>query len=322
MSTMLAAQYDTYGSPEVLKVRTVARPALLPNHVLVRVAASSINGADRMVRSGKAKLVGGRRFPRGTGFDLAGEVVGVGPDVDDFRPGDAVWGFYQSGMKGPLGSAAQFALVPADGLARHPRTVDAVGGAALSGAGGAALIALRDAVSVQKGERVLIRGAGGGVGVAAVQIAAALGGRVTALVRANHIGKVREIGAEEAFDYRTVDPASLGRFDVILDPVGKNMRAYRPLLSPGGRMAALMIGGFGDAAYLLSSAIFGARRVRFVQAPPTGAVLRDLADIVDAGALKPVVDSVHPLEDIVTAHRAFDAGGTFGKRVVQIQTRS
>ena len=324
MSTMLAAQYDASGPPEVLRVRTVTRPTPTPNHVLVRVAASSINGADTMVRSGRAKLVSGHSFPRGTGFDLAGEVADVGAGVKSIRAGDAVWGFYRNAMKGPLGSAAEFALVPAKGIALHPKTVDALEGAALSGAGGAALIALRDAVSIRRGERVLIRGAGGGVGTAAVQIARTLGGRVTALVRTGHIEKVCAIGAEEAFDYRAVDPRSLGRFDVILDTVGKNMRAHRPLLSRKGRMAALMIGGVGDAAYVSVSAIFGSRRVRFVEAPPTAAVLRDLSELVDAGKLKPVIDSIHPLNEIVEAHRAMEAGGTFGKRVVRIDvaTRS
>ena len=319
MSQMRAAQYDSYGPPEVLRVRSIPVPALRPGHVLVRVAASSINGADILVRSGKLKLVSGRTFPRGTGFDFAGQVTGTPGDVTGLSAGDEVWGFLDGARKpGPSGAAAEYVLAPAAATALRPRTVTAVEAAALSGVGASAVKLLRDGLRLQPGERVLVRGANGGVGTAAVQIARALGGRVTALSGGPHLDRLRDLGAEQAFDYHTTDPRDLGRFDVILDPVSRNMRRYRRLLAPGGRMAAMAIASPADVAYLLASRIHGSRRVRFIQAPPTTQLLTDLAGYVDAKSVVPVIEAVYPLDDIAAAHRSLEKSGGFGKRVIQI----
>jgi NADPH:quinone reductase-like Zn-dependent oxidoreductase len=319
MNEMRAAQYDSYGPPEVLRVRSVPVPALRPGHVLVRVAASSVNGADVAVRAGKLKLVTGRSFPRGAGFDFAGTVAGAAGDVTGLVAGDEVWGFVNGARQpGPTGAAAEYVLAPATGTARRPRTVSAVEAAALSGVGASALAVLRDAVRLQAGERVLVRGANGGVGTAAVQVARALGGRVTALASAAHRERLRDLGAEEALDYHATDPSDLGRFDVIVDPVARDMRPYRRLLAPGGRMAAMAIGAPGDLAYLLASAAHGRRRVRFVQAPPTAGLLTDLAGYVDAKSVVPVIEAVYPLDDIAAAHRSLEKSGGFGKRVIQV----
>lgn len=139
---------------------------------------------------------------------------------------------------------------------------------------------------------MLVRGANGGVGTAAVQVARALGGRVTALASARHLDRLRDLGAEEAFDHHTTEPSELGRFDVVLDPVARNMRPYRRLLGPGGRMAAMAISSPSDVAYLLASRIHGSRRVRFVQSPPTAGLLTTLAGYVDGKSVTPVIEAV------------------------------
>jgi NADPH:quinone reductase-like Zn-dependent oxidoreductase len=319
MNEMRAVQYDSYGPSEVLRIRTVPVPALRPGHVLVRVAASSVNGADITVRSGKLKLVTGRAFPRGAGFDFAGQVTGAAGDVTGLAAGDEVWGFLDGARQaGPSGAAAEYVLAPAKSTALRPRTVSAVEAAALSGVGASALKVLRDGVQVQPGERVLVRGANGGVGTAAVQVARALGGRVTALAGPAHLDRLRDLGAERALDYHVTDPRDLGRFDVIVDPVSRNMRPYRRLLGPGGRMAAMTVASPGDVAYLLASVVHGSRRVRFIQAPPTAALLTDLAGYVDAKSVVPVIEAVYPLEEIAAAHRSLERGGGFGKRVIQV----
>jgi NADPH:quinone reductase-like Zn-dependent oxidoreductase len=195
VNEMRAVQYDSYGPPEVLKVRTVPVPELKPGHLLVRVAATSINGADTAVRAGKLKLVSGRSFPRGAGFDFAGTVVEVAGDVTGLVAGDEVWGFVDAVRNpGPSGAAAEYVLAPAKVTALRPRTVSAVEAAALSGVGASAIGVLRDAVRLQAGERVLVRGANGGVGTAAVQVACALGGRVTALASARHLDRLLILG--------------------------------------------------------------------------------------------------------------------------------
>lgn len=296
MNEMRAAQCDAYGPPEVLRVRTVPVPRLRPAHVLVRVAASSVNGADIAVRGGKLKLVTGRSFPRGAGFDFAGEVVEAAGDVTGLAVGDEVWGFLDGVRQaGPSGAAAGYVLAPVKGTALRPRTVSAVEAAALSGVGASAIGVLRDGVRLRPDERVLVRGANGGVGTAAVQVARALGGRVTALASAPHLDRLRDLGAEEAFDYHATSPRELGRFDVVLDPVARNMRAY-----------------------LLASRIHGSRRVRFIQSPPTAELLTALAGYVDGKSVTPIIDSVYPLDDIAAAHRSLETSGGFGKRVIQV----
>ena len=205
MSEMRAAQYDAYGPPEVLRVRTVPVPRLRPGHVLVRVAATSVNGADIAVRSGKLKLLAGRSFPRGTGFDFTGTVAEAAGDVTGIAVGDDVWGFLDGIRQGPSAAAAGFVLAPAARMSlRPPRSVPsrlrrcpawvrpAIG-------------VLRVAVGLRPGERVLVRGANGGVGTAAVQVARALAGRVTALASARHLDRLRDLGAAEAFDYHATD---------------------------------------------------------------------------------------------------------------------
>lgn len=278
MTEMRAAQYDAYGPPEVLHIRTIPVPALKPGHVLVRVAATSVNAADTAVRAGKLKLVSGRSFPRGAGFDFAGTVAEAAGDVTGLAAGDEVWGFINAVRNpGPSAGAAGYVLAPAAGTAPRPRTVSAVEAAAVGAVGASALGILRDVVRLQPGERVLIRGANGGVGTAAVQVARALGGQVTALASAPHLDRLRDLGAQHAYDYHVTSPADLGRFDVILDPVSKNMVPYRKLLTKTGRMAAMALGSPADLAYLLASGVHGGRRVRFVQSPATGPLLADLA---------------------------------------------
>jgi len=230
-----------------------------------------------------------------------------------------VWGVRNGIRQGPTGAAAEYLVAPVDAVALAPRTVDAVGAAALAGAGGSALAVLSDAVGLQSGERVLIRGAGGGVGSAAVQVARAMGAHVCALARAEHHDALRALGAQDTADYRTVVPAQLGRFDVVVDTVGTGLSSYRKLLHRGGRYANMALGAPRDVAYLAASAVFGARRVRFVQAPPTGATLADLATFVEDGALRPVIAARYRLEAVAAAHRAMQAGGSLGKHVIEVR---
>jgi NADPH:quinone reductase-like Zn-dependent oxidoreductase len=145
-----------------------------------------------------------------------------------------------------------------------------------------------------------------------------LGGRVTALASAQHLDRLRGLGAEEAFDYHATDPRELGRFDVVLDPIAKNVQAYRRLLTPRGRMAAMAPGSPRDVAYLVASLIHGRRRVEYFQIPPSAELLTALAGYVDGRSVTPVVEAVYSLDDIAAAHRSLETSGGFGKRVIQI----
>ncbi|MFC0430906.1 NAD(P)-dependent alcohol dehydrogenase [Kutzneria buriramensis] len=314
---MKAAQITSFGTPDVLRVSEIDRPAPGTGEVLVAVEASSVNGHDALVRTGRVKVVSGSTFPIGTGLDFAGVVVGMGPGVQGCRAGDRVWGMVHPRKRHTVAGAAEYVVVPAGRISPAPTGVTAVEAASLVVAGSTALIALRDCVGLADGERVLVRGAAGGVGTAAVQLAHAMGGRVTALARGRHATALRDLGADEVLDYGSTTSDQIGPFDVIVDTVGSELRCYRSRLDEGGRMVTVGLSVRALAA-IAASAVHGSRRIRAFSANPDSALLSDLAAHVTSGALLPVVHSVFPLTDIAAAHTAFERGGVVGKHVVTI----
>jgi NADPH:quinone reductase-like Zn-dependent oxidoreductase len=314
---MKAAQITSFGAPEVLRITETDRPTPGAGEVLVAVEASSVNGHDTIVRAGGLKMVSGRTFPIGVGLDFAGTVAATGPDIDDYRAGDRVWGMVHPRQKHTVAGAAEYVVIPANRISPAPAGVSAVEAASLVVAGSTALIALRDSVGLAEGERVLVRGAAGGVGTAAVQLAHAMGGHVTALARDRHAAALHGLGADEVLDYATTTSDQIGPFDVIVDTVGTELHCYRSRLAKSGRMVTVGLSGPALAA-IAASTIHGSRRIRTFSANPDTAVLDDLADHVTSGALRPLVHSVYPLTDIAAAHQAFEHGGTIGKHVLAV----
>jgi NADPH:quinone reductase-like Zn-dependent oxidoreductase len=314
---MKAAQITSFGTPDVLRVTETDRPSPGAGEVLVAVEASSVNGHDTIVRAGGLRMVSGRRFPIGVGLDFAGTVVTTGAGVEDLRAGDRVWGMVHPRQRHTVAAAAEYVVVPAERIAPAPAGVPAVEAASLVVAGSTALTALRDSVQLEDGERVLVRGAAGGVGTAAVQLARAMGGHVTALARDRHATLLRDLGADEVLDYGTTTSDRIGPFDVIVDTVGSELNCYRGRLAKGGRMVTIALSAPALAA-IAASAIHGARRIRTFSANPSSAVLTDLSGYVTSGALRPIVQRVYPLADIAAAHEAFERGGVLGKHVLAV----
>ncbi|MFJ9622109.1 NAD(P)-dependent alcohol dehydrogenase [Streptomyces sp. NPDC101181] len=316
--TMKAVLYDRYGGPEVLYPGRVPVPSPKAGEVLVKVHAFSVNGGEAIARSGRIRLLTGRRFPRRVGLDFAGEVAAPGAGVTGYDPGDRVWGVL--GRTSGFGSAAEYVAVPAERVGHVPEGLDLVEAAALPVAT-TAVTALRDKARLRPGERLLVRGAAGGVGSAAVQLGRAYGAEVTALARTANLDFVRGLGAHQVVDQRATRPTDLGRFDVVLDCVGTEQRAFRGLLTPGGRMVAIAFDAKRPAAslgYIAASAVHRRGRVRFFSGNPLRADLDELARHVTEGTLRPAVDTVFPLEETAAAHRALEAGGVRGKYVVRV----
>jgi NADPH:quinone reductase-like Zn-dependent oxidoreductase len=314
---MKAVQITSFGTPEVLQVNEADRPEPASGEVLVAVEASSVNGHDTLVRAGGLKMVSGRRFPIGLGLDFAGTIAAVGSGVQEYKVGDRVWGMVHPRQKHTTAGAAEYVAVAAERVSLAPANLSSVQAASLVVTGATALIALRDSVHLASGERILIRGAAGGVGTAAVQLAHSLGGQITALARERHAEALRELGADEVLDYTKTSFDQIGRFDVILDTVGTELNCYRGRLGKGGRMVTVGLSASALAA-IAASSVHGSRRIRTFSANPDSALLRAAAEHADTGSLRPVIDTVHPLTEIAAAHEAFERGGTLGKHVVAV----
>ncbi|MEU6044903.1 NAD(P)-dependent alcohol dehydrogenase [Streptomyces griseus] len=314
---MRAALYDSYGPPEVLYEGRVPVPVRKPGEVLVRVHAASVNGGELHGRAGRVRFVTGRRFPQRTGLDFAGEVAEVGTEVTGLRVGDRVWGI----LGRTFGSAAEYVSVRPRQIAYAPGSVTLTEAASLPAGGTTSLTALRDKAGLRAGERLLVRGASGGVGSVAVQLGKALGAHVTGLAGAKNADFVRELGADEVLDHRATALADLDRYDVIMDTVGTEHPVLRRRLAPGGRLVSIAFDidhPVRSIGYLLGSAVHGRQRVRFFSGNPKHDLFAELTAYVERGDLRPVVDTVHPLADIATAHRALEAGGVRGKHVIQV----
>ncbi|GAA3716660.1 NAD(P)-dependent alcohol dehydrogenase [Nonomuraea antimicrobica] len=313
--SMRAVEYDRYGGPEELSVRTVARPEPRAGQVLIRVHGTSVNPVDVTIRSGEMKLMAGRRFPKRTGLDYAGEVTALGPGVTDVKIGQRVWGFLGD-VSGRTGAAAEYVAVKTSALGPAPARVDLTLAAALPSVGVTALRALRDVLRLASGEELLVVGASGGVGSTAIQIGLAMGARVTAVASAANHGLCRELGAAHTLDYRNPN-AIAGSFDVVLDCHGTDLGRYRALLRRGGRMMTTASSGMG---YAIRSIVTPGPRVRVMMARSRRADLTALAGYVDRQAVQPIVEETYPLEDIGQAHKLTGTGHARGKRVIAVLT--
>jgi NADPH:quinone reductase-like Zn-dependent oxidoreductase len=325
---MRAAVTTRYGPPEVVEVREVPTPTPAANEVLIRVRASSVCFGDRIFRRGPfliRLLTGFRPKHSILGVDLAGTVEAVGTAVTRFAPGDEVYG-----ARGERFAAhAEFACVAEDGLlARKPAAMTFEEAGTVFVGAACALYFLRKA-KVKPGDRVLIHGASGSLGVFTVQLARHFGAHVTAVCSAANVDLVRSLGADETIDYTVRDFTDAGPVnDVIVDVLGKAgfPRSLRAL-APGGRYLLLgFSGGFGAIARaLLTGAFVHLRgRARFVTgaARPTQADLVYLQELIDAGKLRTVIGRRYTLEEIVEAHRYADTDHKVGNVAVLIGDQS
>lgn len=321
-STMRAAQFDAYGSPAGIVVRQVPTPAPSPGQVLVRVHATSVNGGELLLVAGAVRALSGSRFPKGLGMDFAGTVAGLGEGVEDLRVGDRIWGILPSiptWRSQTSGAAADYAVVARPHAHVVPDGIPFPEAAVLPVVGPTALRAVVVAAGVKAGERVLVRGAAGGVGSIMVQLAHAAGAHVTALAGARTIDFVTGLGAERALDHRVTDLDDLPLFDVILDAVGSDLGAYRRHLAPGGRMVAVALDpALPGLLSIVTSWVRGGRRIRFSRQYPGRAEYDALAAVVAAGRARPVIDQRYRLEDVAAAYRAAQAGGTRGKHLIEV----
>ena len=314
--------HHRYGPPAVVAVEEVNPPEPRASDLLVKVHAATVNRTDCAYRAGKPfvmRFISGLPRPKVSiwGCEFAGEVVGLGNAVSTFAVGDRIFGYNEKSF----GGHAQYLTVGAGGMvATIPDNISFENAAAATEGAHSALSSL-NAASVGSDDRILVYGATGGIGSAAVQLAKSLGAKVTAVCSTEHVAIVKELGADKVVDYLTEDFTKDDEtYDVVLDAVGKStFAACKPLLKPGGTYLSSELGPRGQNPMLaLVTPLLGGKRVRFPipkQAQGTAVYLQGL---LASGAFKPVIDRHFSLDQIVQAYAYVEAGHKIGNVVIDM----
>jgi NADPH:quinone reductase-like Zn-dependent oxidoreductase len=309
---VLAITQRKFGGPDVLEIQNVDRPTGLPTEVIVRVNAVGLNAIDADVRSGVSPVLGQPPFT--LGWDISGVVDEVVPGVNRFKVGDEVYGMPL--FPRPAAAYAEYVAAPSRQLALKPAAIDHVRAAALPLAGLTAYQSLVDVANVRAGQRVLIHGAGGGVGHLAVQIAVARGAHVIATASGAKHDFLRELGAQEVIDYRAVDfVQAVTDVDIVLETIGWGYaeRSLR-VLRPGGLLVTIVERRNMELAHKARSA---GKRFAGVIVEPDHNGLEALSALVQSGKLRVHVEHVFRLTEVAQAHRLL-TGRTKGKIVLTI----
>ena len=324
---MKAIVQDTYGPADVLELREIEGPEVGENDVLVRVRAAGSGPDVWHIMTGQpymARAALGFRRPkvRVRGWDVAGTVEAVGASVTDFRTGDEVMGVAEGG------SFAEYAVTSPDKLVRKPANLSFEQAAALPISGVTALQALRDKAHVQPGQTVLVIGAGGGVGTLAVQVAKAFGAHATGVASSSKLDLVRSIGADDVVDYTREDftDGSM-KWDVIVDTAGRRpLRQLRRALTPKGTL--VVVGGDGGGRWtggffrgMLRGPLvspFVGQKLMGLNSKVTREDLQGVAELAEAGKLRPVIGHTYALSETPDAIRELETGHAAGKLVIAV----
>jgi NADPH:quinone reductase-like Zn-dependent oxidoreductase len=321
---MKAIVRDTYGSPDVLKLREVEKPELTDDGVLVRVHAASVNRGDWYTVAGMyvARPATGFRRPKSRliGTDFAGTVEAVGRDVTEFRPGDEVFG-------GRTGALAEYVCARARSVALKPTRLTFEEAAAVPVAALTALQGLRDRGQIQPRQKVLINGASGGVGTFAVQIAKALGAEVTAVCSTRNVDLARSIGADHVVDYTREDfTRSEQLYDLMFDNAGSRswseckrvLSRQATVVLVGGQMGNRLLGPLGHVIRMRLAATLSSRKAVFFIAKFNSADMEVLRELLEAEKVTPVIDRRYELNEVADAFRYMGEGHARGKVVITV----
>ncbi len=321
---MKAIVYTEYGPPEVLQLKEVEKPAPGENEVLIRIYATAVTATDPIDRKGEpliARIATGLLRPKYSipGSVLAGEVEAVGQEVTRFRPGDRVFG--STGVQ--LGAHAEYVCIPEDAaLAHKPDNLTYEEAAGSCDGPLTALPFLRDHAKIQPGQKILIIGASGSVGTAAVQLAKHFGAEVTGVCSTANLELAKSLGADRVIDYTSEDFTRAGKtYDIIFDAVGKSsFSRCKDSLRPGG-VYLTTVPSLAILFQMLITSKIGDKRAIFAAtglrpASQKAHDLKFIAELIKAGRLKPVIDKRYPMERISEAHRYVETGRKRGNVVI------
>jgi len=320
---MKAAVQTRYGPPEVVRISEVEKPTAKDNEVLVQVHATTVNRTDCACRAAKPffmRLFTGLTGPRATilGNEFAGVVEAVGSAVTTFKVGDKVFGYNE----GPFGAHAEYLSIPEDGsLATIPANVTFEQAAPSTEGSHYALSHIR-AAKIQSGQDVLVNGATGAIGSAAVQVLKSIGAKVTAVCDTHNIELVRGLGADRVVDYTAEDfTKDEQRYDVVLDSVGKSSFGQcMRILKPGGIYLSSELGPGAQNPFLaLIAPLHGRKKVLFPIPKHDQQMVVYLKELIESGQFQPVIDRSYPLDQIVEAYRYVETGQKIGNVVITLE---
>jgi len=332
---MKAFIVDRYGKASG-RLGQMPEPELRPDDVLVEVHAAGVNPLDLKIRNGELKLVLPYRLPLILGNEAAGVVLRVGPRVQRFKAGDEV---YARPDKGRIGTFAERIAIDQADVALKPKTLGIEEAASIPLVALTAWQALVDRAKLKRGEKILIHAGSGGVGTIAIQLAKHLGARVAATTSSANLDFVKSLGADVGVDYKSEDfEEALQDYDVVLNSLdARTLRKSLNVLKPGGKLISIsgppdpefaqemgLNWGVRQVTGLLSYRIRKAAKRRgvsysFLFMKASGDQLREIGALVDAGALRPVVDRVYPIESIEKALAHVESGRAKGKVVVRLR---
>ena len=305
-SSMKAIVVHSSGGPDVLKYEDAPRPQPKDDEVLIRVMAAAVNPVDVFIREGRSN-----QFPLIPGMDVAGVVEQAGNTVTKFKPGAAVYAYLSFEEQGGY---AEFAVAKQDHVALKPRSIDFEHAAAVPLAATTAWQALVEKAGLSAGQTVLIHGGSGGVGTFAVQIAKARGAKVIATASTANQDLLKELGVDQSIDYTTTKFEDVVKdVDVVLNAVrGDTLGRSYSVVKKGGIIVSIT--GQPDPGELQRHGIRGTG----LGAHPDAKVLEELAKLIDAGKITPIVSAVVPLADVAKAHEQIASRHTRGKIVLKI----
>jgi NADPH:quinone reductase-like Zn-dependent oxidoreductase len=312
LSSMKAMVIYKYGGPEELKYEDMPEPVMNPDDVLIRVYSTSVNPIDWKVRQGMRKEGTQRSFPLILGWDVSGVIEKTGSGVSNFKVGDEVYARPDTSRNGTY---AEYVAVRASEIFYKPKTIDHPMAAAVPLAGLTAWQGLFDHGKLQAGQRVLIHGAAGGVGTYAVQLAKWKQAFVIGTASGKNVSFLKDLGANEVIDYHKAHfEENLKEIDLVFDTIGGETQANSlKVLKPGGILVSTV--GIRDMEALKTRGLHGEQYM----ALSLPAQLKQMAELIDAGKLKPVIAEVLPLKDAAKAHRLSEEGHTRGKIVLKVR---
>jgi NADPH:quinone reductase-like Zn-dependent oxidoreductase len=325
---MKAIVYTEYGPPEVLQLKEVAKPTPKEDEVLIKIYATVVTALDCAGRKGEpffGRFVTGLIRPKITiqGFELAGKIEAVGKDVKLFKEGDQVYGSTNLS----LGAHAEYICQPEDGpLAIKPANMTYEEAAAIVEGGLTALPFLRDTANIQSGQKVLINGASGSIGTAAVQLARYFGAEVTGVCSTTNLELVKSLGADKVIDYTKEDFTKSGQtYDIIFDILGKSsFSRCKSSLTQKGRYLSAAPPTLAMILQVLWTSKIGSKKavIAFTGLRPASEKTEDLVflkELIEAGKIKPVIDRRYPLEQTAEAHSYVEKGHKKGNVVITVE---